>query len=95
MEFHGREIQTPAKGFIALAEQNQAFVNEADTILTFQGHPEIGTEFAKKILDNKPGYISTNNHSANELIEKIGKKSDGMAIWKRILFWVEGSSQGL
>ncbi|KAL3429023.1 class I glutamine amidotransferase-like protein [Aspergillus tetrazonus] len=49
-EIHVREVYRPAPGFIPLAEKNECFVNEANTVLSFQAHPEIGSELAKKML---------------------------------------------
>lgn len=53
-EFHRREIQSPAQGFVSLAEGNQSFVNEANIILTFQGHPELNSEVARVMFNAAP-----------------------------------------
>ncbi|KAL4765811.1 uncharacterized protein BDW70DRAFT_155464 [Aspergillus foveolatus] len=49
-EFHVREVYRPAPGFIPLAEKNEYFVNGANTVLSSQTHPELGSELAKKML---------------------------------------------
>jgi GMP synthase-like glutamine amidotransferase len=56
-EFHRREITVPAKGFTKLAFGNKAFLSHRNTILTFQGHPELDADSAKKLLAQNPAYM--------------------------------------
>lgn len=89
-EYHRREIQTPAKGFIPLAgtKGNQSFVNEANTILTFQGHPEMTEGVAKLMLEDTPSYMGLIEGRMAEIAKTMELPHDGGKIWKRILEWV-------
>lgn len=87
-EFHRRDIKSVAKGFIPLAEGNQSFVNEANTILTFQGHPELNAELARNFVETTPAYMGLNDEKKAGLIAKAGLDHDGVKIWERILRWV-------
>ena len=87
-EFHAREVKTPAKGFVALAEGNQSFLNEDNTILTFQGHPELNADLARILLANSPAYMGIDGERKEALIEKAGVDHDGVEVWSRILRWV-------
>ncbi len=84
-EFHAREIGAPGKGFIALAEGNQSFLNEANTIITFQGHPELNTDLARTFVQNAPAYMGIDSERKESLIAKVGLRHDGVKIWARIL----------
>ncbi|KAH7420030.1 class I glutamine amidotransferase-like protein [Cadophora sp. MPI-SDFR-AT-0126] len=87
-EFHAREIKTPAKGFIALAGGNQVFLSEENTILTFQGHPELNADLARTLLAHAPAYMGIDGERKKILVEKAGVDHDGFKIWTRILQWV-------
>ena len=87
-EFHAREVKTPAKGFVALAEGKQSFLNDENTILTFQGHPELNTDLARTLLANSPAYMGIDGERKEALVEKVGMDHDGVKIWSRILKWV-------
>ncbi|PVH85207.1 class I glutamine amidotransferase-like protein [Cadophora sp. DSE1049] len=87
-EFHAREVKTPAEGFVALAEGNQSFLSEGNTILTFQGHPELNTELASTLLTHSPRYMGVDGERKEVLVEKAGMDHDGVKIWARILKWV-------
>ncbi|KAH6658873.1 hypothetical protein BKA67DRAFT_615139 [Truncatella angustata] len=86
-EFHEREVKTPGKNFIALAEENQCFINAANTILTFQGHPEMSAELTRLLLKDVPEYMGRNAAEKKALEMKIDSRHDGMALWKRIVEW--------
>lgn len=88
-EFHKREIKVPAPGFIALAEQSQAFLNDANTILTFQGHPELNSELAAKMLDGMPSYMGVGVVQREALKQNVTLEHDGIEIWRKILTWVK------
>lgn len=87
-EYHRREIKTPAKGFVQLGKGNQSFVNERNTILTFQGHPEMTESVAKFMLDDTPGYMGLDGSEIGEIERRMELQHDGGKIWKRILEWV-------
>ncbi|KAH7350745.1 class I glutamine amidotransferase-like protein [Rhexocercosporidium sp. MPI-PUGE-AT-0058] len=87
-EFHAREIKAPAEGFVALAEDNQSFLNESNTIMTFQGHPELNEDLAKALLAHSPAYMGVNGDSKGALLERAGVDHDGVRIWARILEWI-------
>jgi GMP synthase-like glutamine amidotransferase len=87
-EFHRREIRVPAEGFVSLAEGNQAFLNEANTILTFQGHPELNEGLAKIYLRNAPSYMGVGDAEKEGLARNMEESHDGVPIWARILEWV-------
>ncbi|KAF2787719.1 class I glutamine amidotransferase-like protein [Melanomma pulvis-pyrius CBS 109.77] len=86
-EFHEREVKTPGKGFIALAEDNQSLVNTANTILTFQGHPEMSAELSRLLLRDTPKYMGVDAAEKKALEIRIDSPHDGIAIWKRIVQW--------
>jgi GMP synthase-like glutamine amidotransferase len=85
-EFHQMEVKTPGKGFVALAYNNQCLVNAANTILTFQGHPEMDAELSK-LLWEESNYMGVDTAEKEKLEIKINSSHDGLAIWKRILQW--------
>lgn len=90
LEYHKREIKEPGKGLIALAKNNQCFVNASNTILTFQGHPEMTEAFGKKMLPSATkNYIGVKEEEVDEISKGFEKNHDGMTIWKRILAWVK------
>jgi GMP synthase-like glutamine amidotransferase len=87
-EFHRREIKVPAKGFIPLAEGNQAFLSGTNTIVTFKGHPEMNTDLAKSLLASAPAYMGVEEGQKEMLTENMESAHDGVHIWERILAWV-------
>jgi GMP synthase-like glutamine amidotransferase len=87
-EYHRRYIKGPAKGFVRLGEGNQSFVNEKNTILTFQGHPEMTESVAKAMLDDTPGYMGLDESEIEAIEQRMELPHDGGKIWKRILEWV-------
>ncbi|KAL3419537.1 copper iron-regulated glutamine amidotransferase [Phlyctema vagabunda] len=90
LEFHAREIRQPGKGLIALAGDNQCFVNASNTVLTFQGHPELTEAFGKKMLPGATKSYMRVKESELDLVGKgFEKPHDGHALWKRILMWVK------
>ena len=88
-EFHRREITSPAKDFIPLAEQNQSFVNTANTILTFQGHPELNPDLARAMLDAAPSYMGVEGARKKDLFDKLEDEHDGVDVLRRVLAWVK------
>lgn len=86
-EFHEMEVKTPGKDFNALAEENQCFINAANTILTFQGHPEMSAELTRLLLKEVPKYTGRNAEEKKALEVKIDSPHDGAALWKRIVEW--------
>lgn len=87
-EFHRRQINVTAREFVPLAEGNQAFVNEKNTITTFQGHPEFNKELGKKLLEKTPIYMGVEEKDMEVLNKKMESEHDGVAIWGRILKWI-------
>ncbi|CZR60578.1 uncharacterized protein PAC_10474 [Phialocephala subalpina] len=88
-EFHRREIKSPAEEFVALAEGNQSFVNKANTIITFQGHPELNATLAREFIDTTPKYMGLGDEKKAGLVESAGLEHDGVKIWERLLRWVK------
>ena len=88
-EYHRREIKQPAKGFVALAEGNQMFMNEEKTIWTFQGHPELNEGLAKAMLANTPAYMGVEGKEKRDIERRMERAHDGVRIWERILEWVK------
>ena len=86
-EFHEQEVKTPGKNFIALAEENQCFINSANTILTFQGHPEMSAGLTRLLLKDMPKYRDLNAAENDALEMRIDSQHDGTALWKRIVDW--------
>lgn len=89
-QFHVREVSKPAPGFIALAENNEAFLSETNTILSFQAHPEIDGIFAKKILDNDdPTYVeSVSPEEVQQIKDHCADKQDGLVMLERVVKWM-------
>lgn len=88
-EFHRRDIKVPAEDFVPLAEGSQSFINKANTIVTFQGHPELNEELAKTLLANTPSYMGLDDEKMEELAKSMQSSHDGVRIWERILEWVK------
>lgn len=87
-EYHRRQVIEPAKGYVLLAEENQAFVSEEGNILTFQGHPEMGGEIMAGMLAKVPEYMGVSQDERIEVAEKCRGKHDGVAIWRCVLQWI-------
>jgi GMP synthase-like glutamine amidotransferase len=88
-EFHRREIKVPAENFVPLAEGHQSFVNKANTIMTFQGHPELNTSLAKDMLLHTPSYMGLDDAKKEVLAKSMESGHDGVKIWVRLLQWVK------
>jgi GMP synthase-like glutamine amidotransferase len=89
-EFHVREVLIPAPGFAHLAENNECFVNDQNNILTFQAHPEISNELAKKLLLEEDKMYN-GNCSADKLakeVRKLDHPTDGMKLLSRAIQWI-------
>jgi GMP synthase-like glutamine amidotransferase len=70
-EFHRHDIKISAKGFLPLSEKNQAFLNENNTILTFQGHLEMNAGLAKQMLESAPGYMGVQGAKKDALAQRM------------------------
>jgi len=88
-EYHRREVKTPGKGFIALAEGNQAFINADNTIITLQGHPELDEALAKAMLVNAPSYMAVEGAEKEAIAKKMESPHNGLDIWRRVIEWVK------
>lgn len=88
-EYHRREVGTPPNGFTSLAGGNQIFLNDANTIMTFQGHPEMTENIANMMFEKIPAYMGVREEERGAIVEKMSLAHDGMMIWKRILEWVK------
>lgn len=88
-EFHRREIKVVVDDFVLLAEENQVFLNKANTILTFQGHPELNTELAQMLLAGTPSYMGIDDEKREGMKTSMESAHDGVRIWERILEWVK------
>jgi GMP synthase-like glutamine amidotransferase len=90
-QFHVREVGQPAPEFIHLAENHECFVNPANTILTFQGHPEVHSTLAKKMLVEEDDVY--NGNSSEEKIQeellKLEQPTDGVVILQRVIEWAK------
>ncbi|CAG8903141.1 unnamed protein product [Penicillium egyptiacum] len=85
IELHSGEVDTPPPSFISLAVNQECFVNDANNVLTFQAHPEISHELARKIIleeDKK----HNRNSSAKEL--GIDQPTEGLKLLERVLQWL-------
>lgn len=89
-EFHRRKIAEYAPGFIPLGKDHQIFKSPDNRVLTFQGHPEMNAKLAQAILADAPAY--TERFTVDQLLE-ISKRmeldQDGLAIFERIVQWVQ------
>ncbi|KAJ5399361.1 hypothetical protein N7465_009850 [Penicillium sp. CMV-2018d] len=85
MELHGGEVDTPPPDFIALAENQECFVNNANNVLTFQAHPEISYELARKLMLEED-----EKHSRNSSAEELGidRPTEGLKLLGRVLQWL-------
>ncbi|KAJ6012421.1 copper/iron-regulated glutamine amidotransferase [Penicillium canescens] len=90
-EFHVREVAKPASGFIHLASNHECFVNEANTVLSFQAHPEISNKLAQKMfLEDDKEY--NGNSTAEQLeaeVQKLDQPTDGMKLLERVIQWLD------
>lgn len=66
-------------------------MNEANTVLSFQGHPEIHSALARKMLLEEDDVYNGNSseQQIQEELLKLEQPTDGTAILKRIVEWVE------
>ncbi|KAL4986803.1 copper/iron-regulated glutamine amidotransferase [Aspergillus falconensis] len=89
-EFHVREVATPAPGFIQLAENHECFLNAAGTILTFQAHPEIQSDLARKMLLDEDDTYNGNStkEQLDEQVRRLAQPTDGIELMKRVIQWV-------
>jgi len=89
-ELHRQEIAVPAPRFVALAENNQICLSENARILTFQGHPEMSVELAKRLMESESLYTKgLSVEELEDLREGTSGMHDGLSVWRRILEWVE------
>jgi GMP synthase-like glutamine amidotransferase len=85
-QFHEREVKVPGRDFVALAEDNQCLMNRANTILTFQGHPEMDAELSHLLFkETKEAGLGEEEREA--LRRKIEGEHDGQEVWKTIVRW--------
>jgi hypothetical protein len=88
-ELHRLQISFNAPGFLSLAENSQCCLSESNTILTFQGHPEVSAKMAKLLMETPSMYTSDlSEEQQTALVERSRNKHDGFEIWKRVLEWV-------
>ncbi|CAI7618421.1 unnamed protein product [Penicillium palitans] len=90
-EFHVREVTKPAAGFIHLASNHECFINEANTVLSFQAHPEISNRLAQKMLlaDDKEYNGSSTAEQLKAEVQKLDQPTDGMKLLKRVIQWLD------
>ncbi|KAI0199629.1 class I glutamine amidotransferase-like protein [Astrocystis sublimbata] len=91
-QHHRREVVAGPHGFTALAHRNQCFLNETNTVLTFQGHPEKDSETARLRLHDSVrwfGFDAVSDEKAWAQLELlINTPHDGEMVWRRILEWI-------
>ncbi|PYH76820.1 copper/iron-regulated glutamine amidotransferase [Aspergillus uvarum CBS 121591] len=88
-EFHVREVAQPGDGFIHLAENHEMFVNQQNTVLSFQAHPEIEAEMAKQLLLEEDD-VYNGRLSQQELeghLTRLERPTDGVRVLKRVVEW--------
>jgi GMP synthase-like glutamine amidotransferase len=85
-----REVAKGAEGFLPLAENNECFLSESNTMLGLQAHPEIGREFSMKILmDDDTTYTEGRTEAEiAQIRERAGGKQDGLDLLRRVVEWV-------
>jgi len=86
-EYHRRHITLPAKGFVTLAEGNQSFVSASNTILSFQGHPEMNVELVKTMFSKVPSYMGVDKRDKPSILDRMQLDHDGLKIWSKVLDW--------
>ncbi|CAI7645821.1 unnamed protein product [Penicillium bialowiezense] len=91
-EFHAWEVANPAPGFIHLAENNECFMNEANTVLTFQAHPEVSHALAKKMLleEDKDYNRNSSQQQIEEALAKLDRPTHGRKLLERAMSWARG-----
>ncbi|KAI0442217.1 class I glutamine amidotransferase-like protein [Xylaria telfairii] len=91
-QHHRREVAAGPHGFTMLADSNQCFLSESNTILTFQGHPEKDAETARLRLHDSVrwfGFDALSDEKAwAQLVLLINTPHDGEMVWRRIFEWV-------
>ncbi|PYH92155.1 putative copper/iron-regulated glutamine amidotransferase [Aspergillus ellipticus CBS 707.79] len=89
-EFHVREVATPAPGFIPLAENHECFINESNNVLTFQAHPEVSNELARKMLleEDKEYNGNSSLDQLEQEARKLEQPTDGVKLLKRVVEWL-------
>ncbi|PWY95988.1 copper/iron-regulated glutamine amidotransferase [Aspergillus sclerotioniger CBS 115572] len=90
-EFHVREVARPGSDFIPLAENHEMFVNQDNTVLTFQSHPEVQPALAKKMLLEEDD-VYNGNLSKLELedqLKRLEQPTDGFEVLRRVVEWVK------
>ncbi|KAL4962717.1 type 1 glutamine amidotransferase [Aspergillus stella-maris] len=88
-EFHMRVIDVTPTGFTPLADGGQIFLSEKNTVLTFQGHPEMSNELARFLLSRDSDYVTGESDAERaQIVESGAGRDDGLRVWKRILDWV-------
>lgn len=87
---HRREVAVAATGFSQLAHGNQCLLNEAQTILTFQGHPEKDAASLKLQVQDMSGWVSLDSEGKPQAKQqyKADTENDGKMVWQWILAWV-------
>ncbi|GKZ23637.1 hypothetical protein AbraIFM66951_009915 [Aspergillus brasiliensis] len=88
-EFHVREVAQPGVGFVHLAENHEMFVNKDNTVLSFQAHPEVQSELAKKMLEEEDD-VYNGNLSQRELEDQLARleqPTDGFEVLRRVIEW--------
>ncbi|KAJ5214279.1 hypothetical protein N7449_001448 [Penicillium cf. viridicatum] len=85
IELHSGEVETPPPSFISLAENGECFVNDANNVLTFQAHPEISHELARKLILEED-----KKHNRNSSAEELGidQPTEGFKLLERVLQWL-------
>ena len=89
-QHHRREVSVKPAGFVGLSEDNQCFINELGTILTFQGHSEKDAETAKLRIHDIERWFRLNvrdQNVVNEVLRRMELEHDGDVIWRRVLEW--------
>ncbi|KAI1866907.1 hypothetical protein JX265_007483 [Neoarthrinium moseri] len=91
-QHHRREVALPGKGFRQLAFENQVLINEKNSILTLQGHPEKDAQTARLRMHDSMrwyGFDALDEKSWAKLDAQIESEHEGQIIWQRILEWVD------
>ncbi|KAH8673544.1 class I glutamine amidotransferase-like protein [Xylariales sp. PMI_506] len=93
-QHHRREVAAAGKDFLQLAQGNQILINESNTILTFQGHPEKDAQTARLRMNDAIrwfGFDALDEKAWAKLEERLVMEHEGAAIWDRIFKWVRES----
>ncbi|KAJ5085480.1 copper/iron-regulated glutamine amidotransferase [Penicillium argentinense] len=78
---------TSGSTFILLAENHECFVNETNNVPTFQAHPKLSNDMAKKMLLG--GTTETSTEQLEKEFEKLDKPTDGVKLLERIIQWLK------